>query len=101
MQEGITDYYARRLTREYFGEANVQYQTYIIDKYISAMRLETSDIPPSDLLVGSNPTLNEVSNRCFGKGVFLVDALASAMNNDSTFDRVVSVRNEWMIYMYT
>jgi hypothetical protein len=69
-QEGLTDYYARRMTGDYFGTTadpdtsgggGTAFDTYMIEKWQLAMRAETEEnTAPMSALVGDVPDGLEV-----------------------------------------
>jgi aminopeptidase N len=75
IQEGITDHYARSIVRKYFGEGSKAWRDYHLDKYLLAMEQETRRSPPENLVLPDEPLLVEVSDKCFGKAVFIFDSL--------------------------
>uniref|UniRef100_A0A914WRX9 Aminopeptidase n=1 Tax=Plectus sambesii TaxID=2011161 RepID=A0A914WRX9_9BILA len=88
VQEGITDHYARSVVRRYFGDGSAAWRSYHLDKYLLAMEQETSKAPPENLLLPDDTILMEVSEKCFGKAVFLFDALERLVGPTAFASRV-------------
>lgn len=94
-QEGLTEHFARRVVKDYFGD-NSEWWAYIIKRYLDAWNDEDRFIPPKELVHEFN-YLHEVSSQCFGKPPQIIAMLENFIGQ-AEFD--VRIRKFLKDYQY-